>query len=92
MDVSEAPKTSARIGDTLEVSVPLWVGTDWSVVGEQPTRSEHLERWLGPQTHGTKFVWKITGAPGVRTIKLVSTNLNDAKAPKDEVTVTVTVQ
>lgn len=82
-----------RPGETLEVILPLYIGTEWSAVGDHPGAMDHVERWLGPSTHGQKFIWpKVTWPKGKRVLTFKSKDLNDPTASGDVVRVTVEVR
>lgn len=91
IDLEEPQEATVRVGDTLQITVPVWTGTTWKVVGEQPSSVEFVSGYLGP-TDGMKYGWKIAGSTGKRTIKFVGTDANIPKAPPTVVTVVVTVQ
>jgi len=91
IDLEESPSAKVRVGDTLEVTVPLWPGSDWKVVGDQPTDTTLVPGYLSPTVDGLKYTWKIAAPTGKRTIKFVKTDEQDPKAPPETVTLTVTV-
>lgn len=90
--LEEPQSASVRIGDTLEITMPLSTGTEWKIVGDQPASQDFVQGYLGPNTDGVRYVWKVAGASGKRMIKFVGTNANTPKAAPDVVKVDVTVE
>jgi len=73
--MSEGKKTiTAKVGDTVSVTLPEYPGTMWKVTTVDRTlgypKEETVPSYLGPNTPGRKFVWA-TG----------STNALDVKGP-----------
>ena len=91
IDLDETKTAAVHVGDTLQVTIPVWTGTSWKVVGEQPTGTEFVSGYLGPGTDGMKYTWKVAGSTGTRTIKFIGTDANDPMAGPSVITVNVKV-
>lgn len=92
IDVGAPKSAKVRVGDTLQVTVPLWTGTEWKIVGDQPTGRDFVQSYLGPTTNGMKYTFKIGGDAGKRIIKFVGTDANLPNDPPQVATVNVTVE
>jgi len=88
LDTEQSYSATVRVGDTLKVTLPMWPGTEWKVVGEQPSTTEFVDGFVSPTVGGMRYGFKIAGAKGKRTIKFIG---SDANIPNEVQTVTVNV-